>query len=56
MERFVQFLLGGGVTLIAGLWLLALFAAPSSRWLLGAGLTALGVAGLLVGIGSEVEA
>jgi hypothetical protein len=55
MERFVQLLLGGGVALVGGLWLLALFEAPSSRWLLGAGLTALGVVGLLVGIGTEIE-
>jgi len=55
MERFVQFVLIGGVALVAGLWLARLFAAGSPLWMLGAALAALGVVGLLFGIGIEIE-
>jgi len=55
MERFVQSVLIGGVALVAGLWLARLFATGSPLWVLGTGLTVIGVVGLLFGIGSELE-
>jgi hypothetical protein len=54
MERFVQSVLVGGVALVAGLWLLALFEAATTPWFVGAGLATLGSGGLVAGIGTEV--
>lgn len=55
MERFVQFIVGGGLGLVAGLWLVTLFGRWSTLWLLGAALVLLGVAGLGHGIWSQVD-
>lgn len=56
MERFVRAVVGGGLLLVAGLWLVVPFPAGSPQWLLGAALAALGLGGLAFGIGSEIEA
>ncbi|MFB6301952.1 MAG: hypothetical protein ABEH78_03730 [Haloferacaceae archaeon] len=55
MERFARAVVGGGLLLVAGLWLLDLFAARSAPWLVGAALAVLGVGGLAFGIGTEVR-
>lgn len=55
MERFVQLIVGGGLGLVAGLWLVTLFGRWSLLWLLGAALVLLGVAGLGRGIWSQVD-
>lgn len=55
MERFVQLIVGGGVGLVAGLWLLELSPTGSSAWLLGAALAVVGGGALAYGIGSELE-
>jgi hypothetical protein len=49
MERFVQAITGGGLALVAGLWLLTL---PSSgpAWGTGIGLALLGLGGLAYGL------
>lgn len=55
MERFVRAITGGGIALVAGLWVLTLFDARSPPWLLGVGLVLLGLVGLAAGIWTEVE-
>lgn len=55
MERFVQLLVAGGLALLAGLWTLRVAGAWSPSWLAGAVLVVVGVAGLAVGIGSELD-
>ena len=54
MERFVRFIVGGGVALVAGLWIVTLLEARSV-WLLGGVLVLFGVAGLAGGIWMEVD-
>lgn len=55
MERFVQVVLAGGVALLAGLWTVRLTGAWSPAWLAGVALATIGVAGLAVGIGRELD-
>lgn len=55
MERFVRFVVVGGVALVAGLWLARLFAPRSPPGALGVALAALGCVALLYGIGLELE-
>ena len=55
MERFAQLITGGGVVLVAGLWLTALAAAGSPVWLAGAALALAGTASLAVGIWTELD-
>ena len=55
MERFVQYIVAGGLALVAGLWVAHLFEWGSNAWILGAVLVALGTGGLGVGIASEIE-
>ncbi|AEH38179.1 hypothetical protein [Halopiger xanaduensis] len=55
MERFVQLIVVGGLALVAGLWLAALFARGSTVWIAGVGLALLGAASVFAGIGSELE-
>jgi len=55
MERFVRLLVAGGLALIAGLWLVALFAVGSRPWLLGAAAAAVGSVALLAGTAIELE-
>lgn len=55
MERFVQFVTGGGVALVVGLWIASLFGTGSGPWVLGGALAALGGGALLTGIAIEIE-
>lgn len=55
VERFVRLIVGGGVALVAGLWLSAFFDAWSVAWLAGAGLVLLGGGILVLGIESRIE-
>lgn len=55
MERYVRFVVAGGVALVAGLWLGTLSALGSPPWLAGAALAVLGCGGLAFGIGSQLE-
>lgn len=55
MERFVGLVVAGGLALLVGLWLVALFASWSGVWLAGIALAGLGVVGLAAGIASELE-
>lgn len=55
MERFVQAIVIGGVALVVGLWLIALFAPRRPGWILGTGLVLAGAGGLGWGIWSELE-
>lgn len=55
VERFVRLIVGGGIALVAGLWLVAAFGAWSVGWLAGVGLAVLGTGGLVSGIGSRIE-
>lgn len=55
MERFVRFVVAGGLALVAGLWVAALTAPWSVTWLGGAAVAVAGLAGLAVGIESQVE-
>ncbi|WP_336363658.1 hypothetical protein [Halalkalicoccus salilacus] len=55
VERFVWLIVGGGIALIAGLWLVAFFDAWSIAWLAGAGLALLGAGSLGGGIDSRIE-
>ena len=54
MERFVQALVGGGLALVAGLWI-ATLADGLVLSGLGWGLVLLGVAGLGWSIGQQIE-
>lgn len=51
MERFVQLVVGGGVSLVAGLWLVELTAMGSGTWLVGMALAVGGAGALAYGIG-----
>lgn len=55
MERFVRMILGGGIALVAGLWIATLSGTWSVPWLLGAALVLLGLGGLGGGIRSELD-
>ncbi|NKE36688.1 hypothetical protein GWG54_12845 [Natronococcus sp. JC468] len=55
MERFVGVVVAGGLALVAGLWLLALFETWSALRIAGLALAVLGTGGLSVGIASELE-
>lgn len=55
MERFVQRIVGGGITLVAGLWLAAFSGTRSLAWLLGVAFVLLGLGGLVSGILSEID-
>lgn len=55
MERFAKLIAGGGVVLVAGLWLTALAVAGSPAWLAGAALALAGAASLAVGIRTELD-
>ena len=54
MERFVQLVVGGGVTLVAGLWIAALAGDQTGLRLLGVALAAGGTVALAVGIRTEL--
>ena len=55
MERFVQFVVAGGLALVAGLWAIRLSGRWSPPWVAGAAIGTLGVVALAVGIGRELE-
>lgn len=54
VEQFVQLIVGGGIALAAGLWIIALSARGSIPWLLGVAVVLFGIAGLVSGIRSEL--
>lgn len=55
IERFVQLILGGGLGLVAGLWIVELMPRDSGIWLLGILLAFLGAIAILAGIASELN-
>ncbi|MFB6295377.1 MAG: hypothetical protein ABEH66_00855 [Halobacteriales archaeon] len=55
VERFAAFIVGGGLALVAGLWIVAWFRAGSAPWLLGVGLALAGTAGVSLGIWMEID-
>lgn len=55
MESFVWYIVAGGIALVAGLWVLEFGAAWTLLWGAGIALATLGIAGLSVGIESEIE-
>jgi putative flippase GtrA len=55
VERFVQLVVAGGLALLSGLWLTALFAVATPGWTLGVALALAGVAGLAAGIARELD-
>lgn len=55
MERFLARIVGGGVALVAGLWLGWLFEAGTTPWLAGSALVAGGAVALAAGMWTEVE-
>lgn len=50
MERFVKAITGGGVALVAGLWLVTLFEAGTASHLFGIAFFLVGLGGLSWGI------
>lgn len=54
MERFVKYVVAGGLTLVAGLWTTSFASQASVPWLLGATLAVLGTVALSAGIWREV--
>lgn len=55
MERFVRRIVGGGVGLLAGLWIATLSAGWSVVWLVGTALALIGLGGLLAGIVEPID-
>lgn len=55
VERFVRLVVGGGVALVAGLWVVTLSSARSPPWLLGVVLVLVGVGSLAAGIRSGLD-
>jgi len=55
MERFVQFIVAGGLALVAGLWLRQIADPTSQAWLAGVALAVLGAVALAVGINSQID-
>lgn len=55
MERFVQYVVAGGLALVTGLWATSLSSETSMPWLLGVALAILGTGALSAGIWREVS-
>lgn len=55
VERFVEAVIGGGLGLVAGLWLIQLHDFGSLPWSLGVGLALVGVGGLAGGIWVAID-
>jgi hypothetical protein len=55
MERFVWLIVAGGIALVGGLWLVAVFELWLIAWAVGAALALLGTGSLLTDIGSEID-
>ncbi|MFP4228469.1 MAG: hypothetical protein ACLFTE_06545 [Salinivenus sp.] len=54
MERFVQAIVGGGLSLVAGLWLATLASGPA-LWAAGTALVLLGLGGVAYGLWDVLE-
>jgi hypothetical protein len=55
MERFVKFVVGGGLLLVAGLWGAEVAAPQAPTWLLSVAVAALGCVAVLTGIWLELD-
>lgn len=55
MERFVRLVAGGGVTLLAGLWVLEFTAALSVPWTAGLVLSGAGAIALAAGVATPLD-
>ena len=55
MEPFLRLVVGGGLSLLAGLWTTALAGHQTPLWAGGLGLAVLGTAALAAGIWREVD-
>jgi len=55
VERFVRLIVGGGIALVAGLWITVLSTTGSWPWLVGSLLIFVGVGGVGGGIWSEID-
>jgi hypothetical protein len=55
MEQFATYIVAGGIALVAGLWAIELAAFGTVPWFAGLALVVLGIAGLSVGIHSELD-
>jgi hypothetical protein len=55
MERFVQFIVAGGLALVAGLWGGQIADPQSQVWLGSVAVVVVGVLALAVGINSQIE-
>lgn len=55
MEWFVALIVSGGLVLLTGLWATALADPQSVPSLIGVGLIVVGLASLILGIGSRIE-
>lgn len=55
MEQFARLIVGGGVALVASLWLVAYADAWSIVWLLGVTFALLGTGSVLAGIVNEID-
>lgn len=50
MERFVRFIITGGITLLAGLWLIESFDRAATLWIVGVLFVVFGIGGITAGI------
>jgi len=55
MERFVQFIVAGGLALVAGLWGSQIADPQSQAWFGSVAVVVVGVVALAVGINSQIE-
>ncbi|MFQ3476133.1 hypothetical protein HKK80_07715 [Halonotius sp. F2-221B] len=55
MERFVQFIVAGGLALVVGLWGSQIAAPSSQAWLGSVAVALVGVVALAVGINSQID-
>lgn len=55
IDGFVRRIVGGGIALVTGLWLVALFDTLTAGWVLGVVLVGVGLVGLGTGIWSEID-
>jgi hypothetical protein len=55
MERFVELVVAGGLSLLAGLWTARLATTRSPLWVAGVAIALLGALALAAGIWSELD-
>lgn len=55
LESFVQAIVAGGISLVAGLWTVELSASGSPMWVIGGALVLVGVVGIAWGIWRELS-